>query len=96
MTPALTLTLSPGRGNRCRSHPTFQTASRQTPASEIPISGGKFSLSPGERAGVRAVVSFVGIGNRIAVKLPNRLPHIFWPAANVTNAFGVPCDHYSE
>src|SRR5688500_4266626 len=63
----------------------------EIPAFDCSKDGARFSLSPGERAGVRAVVgltSFVGTGNRIAVRLPKRFPHIFCPAASVMKALG--------
>ena len=64
-----------------------RTGSRRKPNS----SGGKFA----RRCAVKFLMAasaetLLGTGQRRAVRSPKRLAHIFWPAASVMNAFGVP------
>src|ERR1043165_1121613 len=56
LTLALTLTLSPRRGNSCRTIQVFRDQCCRIQRPVLPRAGKRFSLSPGERAGVRARV----------------------------------------
>jgi hypothetical protein len=56
LTSALTLTLSPRRGNSHRMLQVFRYQLCRIQRSALPEDGERFSLSPGERAGVRAGV----------------------------------------